>query len=62
MLKCLVLTIQGKTIEALERTAPTDQLEKLLKLHGTDFQGKTLIIEKAKTPQKAQTIDRINTA
>ena len=62
MLKCLVFTIQGGKIEALERTAPTDQLDELLKLHGTDFQRKTLIIEKAKTLQKAQTINRINTA
>ena len=37
MLKCLVFTIQGGKIEALERTAPTDQLDELLKLHGTDF-------------------------
>lgn len=46
--------------EALKRTAPNHVLDDLLKLHGIDFKGKTLIIERAETPQKAKTIDGIN--
>ena len=32
----------------------------LLKLHGTEFKGNMLVIEKAKTPPKAKSINGVN--
>ena len=39
---------------------PRHVSDELLKLHGIGFKGKTLVIEKAKTPPKAKNINEGN--
>ena len=39
---------------------PRNVSDELLKLHGTEFNGKMLVIEKSKNPPKAKSINGVN--